>query len=92
MEEKTLTHEESIQIINSMILTARNHYYENGLSAILWGVTNVVCFVLAYLMSAVKGFSFPFNPFFLMVSHLSCSCISTERKGNTAQPKPMPVK
>ncbi len=66
MEEKNLTHEESIQIINSMILTARNHYYENGLSAILWGVTNVVCFVLAYLMSAVKGFSFPFNPFFLM--------------------------
>ena len=46
MEEKTSTHEESIQIINSTILTARNHYYENGLSAILAG-RPMVCFVLA---------------------------------------------
>lgn len=66
MEDKNLTHSESLEIINSMISSAKNHYHESGLSAILWGMTNIICFVLAYMMEKVEGFHFPFNPFYLM--------------------------
>jgi hypothetical protein len=66
MEEKPLSGEESIRLITSMISQARNYYYESGMGALLWGVTNLVCFTLMYLMDTVKGFYFPFNPFYLM--------------------------
>ena len=66
MEEKQLSGEESLQLITNMISQAKNYYYESGLSALLWGFTNVICFTLAYLVDTVKGFHFPFNPFYLM--------------------------
>jgi hypothetical protein len=66
MEEKQLSGEESLRLITKMISQAKNYYYESGLSALLWGFTNLICFTLAYLMDTVKGFSFPFNPFYLM--------------------------
>ncbi len=66
MEEKDLSHEESIQLISTMIRSAKNHYYESGLSALLWGLTNVICFLLAYLHATIDSFKMPFNPFFLM--------------------------
>ena len=66
MEEKQLSGEESLQLITKMISQAKNYYYESGLSALLWGFTNVICFTLAYLEETVKGFHLPFNPFYLM--------------------------
>lgn len=66
MKEKPLSGEESLQLITQMISQAKNYYYESGLSALLWGFTNVICFTLAYLADTVKGFHLPFNPFFLM--------------------------
>jgi hypothetical protein len=66
MEEKQLSGEESLQLITRMIRQAKNYYYESGLSALLWGFTNLICFVLAYLVDTVKGFNLPFNPFYLM--------------------------
>ena len=65
MEEKQLSGEESLQLITRMISQARNYYYESGLSALLWGFTNVICFGLAYL-SEIKAVNLTFNPFFLM--------------------------
>ncbi|MEP6948466.1 MAG: hypothetical protein ABI863_04305 [Ginsengibacter sp.] len=65
MEEKPLSGEESIQLITRMISQAKNYYYESGLSALLWGFTNVICFVLAWL-SEIKAVNLPFNPFYLM--------------------------
>ena len=55
MEEQTFSHQESIELITKMINRAKNYYYESGLGALLWGFTNVICFVLAYLAS--KGYS-----------------------------------
>jgi hypothetical protein len=46
MEEKQLSGEESIQLITRMISQAKNYYYESGLSALLWGFTNLICFTL----------------------------------------------
>lgn len=66
MEEKQLSGEESLQLITRMIRQAKNYYYESGLSALLWGFTNLICFILAYLEDTVKGFNLPFNPFYLM--------------------------
>jgi hypothetical protein len=67
MEDKSLSGEESLQLITKMINQARNHYYESGLGALLWGFTNVICFTLAYLDATVKWFNMPFNPFYLML-------------------------
>jgi hypothetical protein len=66
MEEKSLSEQESLQLITKMINQAKNHYYESGLGSLLWGFTNLVCFVLAYLVET-NWFKMPFSPFYLMI-------------------------
>lgn len=66
MESEKFTEQESLELITKMINQAKNHYYESGLGALLWGITNVICFTLSYLRAAMH-FSFPFNPFLLMI-------------------------
>ena len=66
MEEKTLSEKESLVLISEMISKAKNHYYESGLGALLWGFTNVICFSLAYMDATVKWFNLSFDPFYLM--------------------------
>src|SRR5207249_498481 len=66
-EEKPLSEQESLQLIARMINQAKNFYYESGMSALMWGFTNLICFTLAYLDATVKGFDLPFSPFFLMI-------------------------
>ena len=65
MEEKVLTEKESLDLITGMISKARNHYHESGTSALLWGFTNVLIFVLLYLQS-IDLLELPFSPFWLM--------------------------
>ncbi len=65
MKEKILTEKESLALITGMISTAKNHYHESGTSALLWGFTNVIVFVVVYLQ--IKDWIyFPINPFWLM--------------------------
>ena len=66
MEDNNLTHEDSLKLIHSMINSAKNYYYESGAGALLWGFTNVICFLLAFADAKVEGFKMPFNPFYLM--------------------------
>ena len=66
MEEKSLSEQESLQLITKMIRQAKNNYYESGLGALLWGFTNFICFVLVYLEEDTNWFKMPFNPFYLM--------------------------
>jgi hypothetical protein len=66
MEEKELSEKESLALISSMISKAKNHYYESGLGALLWGFTTVICFTLAYMESTIAWFKMPFDPFYLM--------------------------
>ncbi len=67
MEEKPLSERESLELITGMISKAKNHYYESGQSALLWGFSNVICFILAYMEQTINGFNFPFSPFFLLI-------------------------
>lgn len=66
MEEVHFSTQESIELITKMINQAKNYYYESGLGCLLWGFTNLVCFVLAYLRDTGK-ISLPFNPFLLTI-------------------------
>lgn len=66
-EEKSMSEKESLDLISSMIGKAKNHYTESGSSALLWGISNVIVFVLVYLQRTVHGFNFPFSPFYLMI-------------------------
>jgi hypothetical protein len=67
MEEKHLSEKESLELIVNMIGKAKHHYTESGASALLWGITNVVCFILAYLQETARSFDLPFSPFYLMI-------------------------
>lgn len=65
MEDKELSGEESIRLINRMIYEAKGYFSESGLSAIIYGVSILICTMLAYFYE--KGsIHFPFHPFFLM--------------------------
>lgn len=67
MDDKSLSEKESLQLIADMITQAKNHYYESGMGALLWGFSNLICFGLAWLDVYVTTLSLPFNPFYLMV-------------------------
>lgn len=84
MESDKLTEQESLELITKMINQAKNHYYESGLGALLWGITNVICYVLTYLSITVKGFHLPFNPFLLMIVTIIVH-LYYERKEKRAQ-------
>ena len=65
MEEKQLSGEASLKLINRMIYEAKGYFYESGLSGLIYGFSIMICVLLAWLDE--KGiFVFPFNPFYLM--------------------------
>jgi len=66
MEEKEMTGHESFQLINRMIYEAKGYYYENGLSALVYGFSVLTCCGLSFLMA--KGIiRFPFHPFYMLI-------------------------
>lgn len=67
MEEKAISHEESLALIRDMLNRANNTYYESGMGALLWGFTNIICFSLTYIDAVSNKVDLPFNPFFLMI-------------------------
>ena len=46
--EQTLTGEQSLELITSMIKQARNDYYDTGISALLWGSVIIFCSLATY--------------------------------------------
>lgn len=65
-EEKQLSGEESLQLINRMIHEAKGYFHESGFGALVYGFSTVICGVLSFLW--VKNIvHFPFHPFYLMV-------------------------
>lgn len=65
-EEKQLSGEESLQLINRMIHEAKGYFHETGFGALVYGFTTLVCCVLAYMRYA--GFiHFPFHPLYIML-------------------------
>ena len=66
MEEKQLSGEESLKLINRMIYEAKGYFYESGLGGLIYGFSIVACALLTWLRE--KGMiAFPFNPFYLMM-------------------------
>lgn len=66
MEEKQLSNEESLKLINRMIYEAKGYFYESGASALVYGFSILLCSILTYLDD--KGtIHFPFAPFYIMV-------------------------
>ena len=65
MEEKQLSGEESLKLINRMIYEAKGYFYESGLGGIIYGISISICCILAWLFESER-ISFPFHPLFLM--------------------------
>jgi hypothetical protein len=49
-QEKQMSHEESLAVIQSMIDTARNNVAEDGFHLLLWGTLVILCSIINYLL------------------------------------------
>lgn len=49
-QEKQMTHEESLELIQSMINTARHKVADDGFHLILWGILVIACCLLNYFL------------------------------------------
>ena len=52
--EQTLTGEQSLELITSMINQAKNDYYDTGISALLWGSVIIFCSLATYANHCLK--------------------------------------
>ncbi len=59
-QEKQLTEKESLELIATMINTAKNSYHDTGIGAIMWGALIAVC-SLVKLAEMEFGFRLPFD-------------------------------
>jgi hypothetical protein len=47
-QEESLTSEQSLELITSMISRAKNEYFDTGISALLWGAVIIFCSLVTY--------------------------------------------
>jgi uncharacterized protein with PQ loop repeat len=59
-QEKQLTEKESLELIATMINTAKNSYHDTGIGAIMWGAVIAIC-SLVKLAEIHFGFRLPFD-------------------------------
>lgn len=60
MNDKNLTHDESLKIIQSMIITAKNRITENGFHFLLWGILVIIASITEYVLQ-ITGSGFKEN-------------------------------
>lgn len=65
MEEKQLSEKESLELIDRMIHEGKNYFDESGINSLIGGFSILICSLLAF--ATAKGWSFPFNPFYLLI-------------------------
>jgi hypothetical protein len=65
MEEKELSNEESLKLINRMIYEAKGYFYESGIGGFVYGFSIAICSLLIFFREK-EILTFPFNPFYLM--------------------------
>lgn len=53
MEDRQLSHEDSLSLIGSMLLKAKNSYHDNGYNAMLWGSVIAICSLVSFFQ--LKG-------------------------------------
>jgi len=66
MEEHKLSHDESLQLINSMINKAKNSYHDTGIGPILWGTVISICAIVTYLQ-VTFNWRLPFSIWWLTI-------------------------
>jgi hypothetical protein len=59
-DEKTLSGQESLQLIQQMINKAKNSYHDTGIGPILWGTVITVCSLVTYFKIKYR-FNLPFD-------------------------------
>lgn len=86
MEEKELTHEESLKLISTMLNKAKDNYHDNGVLSILWGTVVSVCSLITYCQ--IKGwFKLPFQVWMLTLVAVIPTIIIAIRNGRQAKAK-----
>jgi len=66
MNHEDFNTEKSLKLINRMIYEAKGYFHESGLSALVYGISILICSLLAYAME--KGMvQLPLTPFWLLV-------------------------
>ncbi len=82
MEDKVLSHEESLQLINTMINKAKQVYHKTGTGAMLWGAVIAVC-SLVKLSELHFDYKLPFDIFMLTLFAIIPQIFITKKeKGN----------
>ena len=66
MEDKELSHEDSLRLINTMINKAKNSYHDTGVGPILWGTVVGICGLVSFFRIQYK-FTLPFDIWLLTV-------------------------
>ena len=79
MQQKELTEQESLQLISKMISEAKGYYYENGISALIYGFSVLICSLLSFMM-VQKQIAFPFNPFYILIPVFFIQAIVQKRQ------------
>ena len=65
MEERELSNEESLKLINRMIYEAKGYFYESGIGGLVYGISIAICSLLTYFREK-HILALPFDPFYLM--------------------------
>ncbi|MFZ1528499.1 MAG: hypothetical protein WAT19_07110 [Ferruginibacter sp.] len=80
MQEKELTHDESIRLINEMIGKAKNNVHDSGLGSIMWGIVIPVCALITF--AQIKGwFRLPFDIWWLTLLAVGPQIYFSVREG-----------
>lgn len=78
------SHEESLQIINRMIDTARQHISDNGFHLLWWGWLVLIAALLQYALDRFTSFEQPFLSWLLMIPGAVVSFVYGRRQGRRA--------
>ncbi|KOF03793.1 hypothetical protein OB69_04325 [Roseivirga seohaensis subsp. aquiponti] len=87
MEEKELTPQESMALIQSMIGKARKRYSDNSFFFLLWGWIVLVASVGHYYLSTFTDFEYPFIGWSLTIVGAIVSGVVGARRGKKSQVK-----
>ena len=81
--EETFSKEESLKLINEMILKAKNSHYESGIGPLLWGSVIFVCSIVSFIRLVYNidfGFDIWWLTFIAVLPQLYITFKSKKRK------------
>ncbi len=81
MQDKELSHEESLRLINTMINKAKQVYHDTGTGAMLWGAVIAICSIIKFT-ELQFNYRLPFDIYLLtLVALIPQIYISVREKG-----------